>query len=272
MINSSPSVFFFVALSTEAKPLIQEFQLKKLLVPSPFELYVRNDVVLVVSGVGKIAMAAAVAYAGAYFSVEWPILINVGMAGHAALPLGQVCIADKIVDADSGKVFYPQLLGLHRLSSVGLRSWSQPQLTYDDALMCDMEAAGFFEIGVKLTSSELIQCVKVISDNRQHPADQRPDVEQVHDWLRQVIPELTLMQESLQVLRRALLAPDLPQLPEWVADLHFTVAQREQLRTLALRWRVLGCAEQNWPQQPFKSAKQLLLWMEEIIQLQPFHL
>ena len=57
-----PTVFIFVALPCEAKPLIQSWSLKKNSEHKPFSIYENQDFVVVVSGVGKLAMAAAVAY------------------------------------------------------------------------------------------------------------------------------------------------------------------------------------------------------------------
>ena len=102
----SYKIFIYTALPCEAKPLVEHFKLKKRLDVQAFAVYEHDTLCLTVTGVGKSAMAAGVAYTQALFNgVENPILINIGIAGHRDYAIGDLYLVDKIIDADSQKPF-----------------------------------------------------------------------------------------------------------------------------------------------------------------------
>ena len=104
MKNIRPAVFIFIALACEAKPLIQKYALKKLSQQHPFELYSNDKIAVIITGVGKVAMAGAVTYSMAIFpEIQKPLLLNLGIAGHKNKPLGAMYLADKIIDAENSK-------------------------------------------------------------------------------------------------------------------------------------------------------------------------
>jgi len=60
--------------------LIHAWKLKIAHPPTPFALYANAEQVVVISGIGKVAMAGAVAFAMAWFRVErLPVLVNLGI-------------------------------------------------------------------------------------------------------------------------------------------------------------------------------------------------
>lgn len=68
-------IFIYAALPCEAKPLVQHFKLKKAFTVQPFAVYGNDEICLTVTGAGKSAMAAGVAYTQALFAaVENPVL------------------------------------------------------------------------------------------------------------------------------------------------------------------------------------------------------
>ena len=60
---------FIVALSCEAKPIIDELRLTKQLSPTPFPVFRSDFHQLVISGIGKVAAAAATITAAARVAV-----------------------------------------------------------------------------------------------------------------------------------------------------------------------------------------------------------
>jgi adenosylhomocysteine nucleosidase len=152
--------FIYTALPCEAKPLIEYFQLKKQLSIQLFAVYAHNDLCLTVTGLGKTAMAAAIAYTQALFTaVEHPVLINIGIAGHKNYVLGNLYSVHKIIDVDSHKNYYPPLISKALCPSSSIRTSSTAQLNYDHNDLCDMEASAFYETAIRFTSSELSQCL-----------------------------------------------------------------------------------------------------------------
>lgn len=155
---------FVVALYPEAKPLIAHYGLSQ--VPGPFRVYRNEQVGLVVSGVGKAASAAATAYlhtklgestGGAWF--------NIGVAGHRDRPVGDVILADEILDQGTAKRWTTApTSGSLPLGAVVTVDQAEDQFETDAAY--EMEAAGFYSTALLFSPIEAIQCVKVISDNQ----------------------------------------------------------------------------------------------------------
>ena len=102
VMQNQQRVFIYTALPCEAKALISRLQLKKNLHIRPFAIYTNAEICLTVTGPGKCAMAAGVAYSQAIFSnIAHPVLLNVGIAGHYDSSLGQMFIAEKISDKNT---------------------------------------------------------------------------------------------------------------------------------------------------------------------------
>lgn len=119
---------------------------------------------LIVSGTGKIASAAATAYLGAITpTAAAPLWLNVGIAGHAELPLGEPVIATRITDQGSGQAW-----DLSR-SGGDILTVDKPRENYELPWIYEMEAAGFCGAASRFAPVEMIHCLKIISDNRRRP-------------------------------------------------------------------------------------------------------
>ncbi len=132
MHPNTHKIFIYTALPCEAKPLVEHFGLKKDVSVRPFAVYLSHDICLTVTGLGKSAMAAGVAYTQALFaSVEHPVMLNIGIAGHKDHPLGGLFLIDKIIDVDSQKSYYPSLNVTPPCPTGSIQTSSKPQLNYD---------------------------------------------------------------------------------------------------------------------------------------------
>lgn len=231
--------FIYVALPCEAKPLVEHFKLKKDMSVQPFAVYGHNAVCLTVTGLGKSAMAAGVAYTQALFAaVENPVLLNIGIAGHRDYALGDLFLVDKIIDADSQRNYYPPLIGKPLCPSCAVQTRSTPQLNYDHADLCDMEASAFYETATRFTSSELSQCLKVISDNQLSPAN-TIDAKQVSVLIAAQLATIEAFINQMVALTELLLIPETPLFEQLLQRYHFTVSAKMQLKAQLTRWAVL---------------------------------
>ena len=83
-----------VALSAEARPLIEHYRLERDSEARAFKVFRRDDVALVVAGLGKVAAAAATSFlhlaAGGGRNAVW---LNVGIAGHGSRAVGEAVLA-----------------------------------------------------------------------------------------------------------------------------------------------------------------------------------
>ncbi len=267
--NSCPAVpcYFFTALECEAKPLINHFKLKKDLSVTAFTIYRNADIALTVTGIGKAAMAAGVAYTLALFPTDsLPILLNVGIAGHRYYELGTVFVANKISDHETGRSYYPQLVcappcTTHRLVSVG-----QVQADYPSSAIYEMEAAAFYQTALRFSSSELIQCIKVISDNKENPSTQIKPA-QVTRWISDALSLIEQFSQQLNALASLPPVFHTDSYADLMTQWHFTNSEKKQLYRLLNKRAVLSEHKAlNVSDLPYTSAKELLSFLSEEVE------
>ncbi|PPD34510.1 MAG: hypothetical protein CTY19_04610 [Methylomonas sp.] len=271
VIDSVPCIFVFCALACEAKPLIHAWKLKKIAhTPMPFTLYANAERVVVISGIGKAAMAGAVAYAMAWFRVErLPVLVNLGIAGHCHAELGTLFLAHKVIDHETDRCFYPQLpfdvpCATHSIKTVG-----KPCSDYAEDVLVEMEAAGFYEIAVKCSSSELIQVIKIISDNTASPitaineSTVAVSITSQLSVVDAVLKQLISMRK--QTLMGGLQHPIL-------AKYRLTVSSSLKLTALLQRWYLLKGTEFDGVAANAGNAKELIRWLETQLDETAFYL
>ena len=95
-----------VALAAEARPLLAPHRLQGVN-GHPYRICAGEQTHLIVSGIGKVAAAAATAYLRALIGDTPAAWLNIGIAGHGSQAVGTPLLAHKVVDAASGKPFYP---------------------------------------------------------------------------------------------------------------------------------------------------------------------
>jgi len=242
---NSGTVNLVVALADEAQPLVDHFSLTLEANHEPFRVYTGDGVRLIVAGVGKLAAAAAVGYlyrwGGNRRDEAW---LNVGIAGHAQLPLGTIRLAHKVTDESSAKRWYPPRILSAECPSCDIRCVDRPDNEYLGKAMVDMESAGFVAAASRLATSELVQLAKIISDNREAPAARvtRQTIRGlVHDHVDLTKHLMTVLRDlSAEQIRRA--APTL-EFNRFRKRWHFTATQSSQLRELLRRWEALRPGE-----------------------------
>ena len=265
--------FIFTALACEAKAFITQFKLKRDLKHHPFTIYTNEQIVLTITGSGKIAMAAAVAYSLALFeSIENPVLINAGIAGHQTAALGELFSVYKITDNDSGKNYYPQSIIKNEGSSLALCTVSKPNQHYQDNYLYEMEASGFYEVASRFTTTELIHIFKIVSDN-QLTGIEAINAKKVTAWMTASIEKMIIVIEKLQALAIDLYSPNSPDYVLLQAAYYFNVNNSHQLKASLQRWNVLtNGAKLTFSDIKFQHAKAVLQWLQQQIDLQEFRL
>ncbi len=256
-----------VALPAEARPFISFYSLKKSSQRHPFPIYFNADktIYLIVSGIGKVKSAAAVVYLN---DVANACYLNVGIAGCGGQAVGELFLVNKIIDAATQRAFFPSaslMLGHGRLS---LTTYDQPQTSYVDEGMVDMEGAGFFEAASLLVSQEQCQVIKVISDNVEHSIESISK-DFVESLLVDKIADIDLVVQQLLSLSEKELGfcADQVDVEAFRRQWHFSQYQLHQLRELLRRWSVVFS-----DQDPVevclgvKSARGVLVRLEEVLE------
>jgi len=159
-------VTILVALPAEARPLRRRFALQRRQPDGRIPLYLGGRLALAICGPGAGAATAAVAYLQGLGLWSDPAWLNIGIAGHADLPLGSVRLVKRVSCATSGcgwRLYPPHLGGVPHGQ---VRTLSRPGSHYHQGWLYDMEAAGLLA-GGEIPPTR-IQLLKVVSDNRRH--------------------------------------------------------------------------------------------------------
>lgn len=223
---------------------------------------------------GMIEMAGAIGYTMALFAnPDMPILLNLGIAGHRSHTLGNLILGQKIINPETNRNFYPQLPFAVQCATEAIATRLHPEAQYLDDYVYDMEAAGFYEIAVKFSSCELIQVVKVISDNAQSPISVITEAA-VERWVDSQLANIQILIEQLTHLRSFTLMDNIERIQQQLSEqFHFTVSHSIKLKALLHRWRLLkGDAELKWVDARPKNAKELLSWIEAELDRMDFYL
>ena len=237
--KDKPQLAMLVALMSEAKPLIDQFGLRPVQ-QGGMTLYRRAEqqyeISLLVTGIGRVPMATSVGWLAGVLGEARTAWLNVGTAGHAEMAVGEVV---RIVHCDnvlSGRAHYVPLVVPWKGSIGSLVTADQATSDYPEASLVDMEGAAFFESCLRFAPAELVQSIKVVSDNRE------TDLTQINgETLTKLIGGATATIETFSTAMLDLCAK-LPEVDVSPAELieslstsKISVTQRRQLGDLTRR-------------------------------------
>ena len=92
--------------------------------------------------------------------------LNIGIAGHRDYKLGEIVLVSKVTDNKTKYNWYPSLLWETKIKTSPLVTIGFPKIRYKSNLLYDMEASGFFKGARKYVGPEMVQSIKIISDNK----------------------------------------------------------------------------------------------------------
>ena len=160
-------IFVVVAMPSEAKPFCKRYGLK-LRCEKPFTIFQKDEIALIISGIGIESSAAAVGYLGGLFNRHQKDLwLNIGIAGHQTLGIGSLVMAHKVSRWDDGRHWFPDFTARAPLPTVEIVSFNKTVNDFTGDYVCDMESAGFMAAAEKFSPSHLTHAIKIISDNEE---------------------------------------------------------------------------------------------------------
>jgi len=264
-----------VALASEARPLVRHFRMSQDRSSTSFRVYTADHIRLVVTGVGKVNSAAGVAYLGGLDNRPDQVWLNVGLAGHHSLAVGTGIIALKITDqGDSRSRYPPRIADLPGIGS-HVMTFDKPVEDYPASTVCDMEASAFYGIAIRFGTSELVQCYKVISDNKSTGVS-TVESSMAEGLISAKLREIDELSSILDGLACAVSVHSPAEKPygQFVEQWHFSATQRGQLREALRRLAVRGPGDilrvANW--RHCKTAKSLLQEMSDYLDSLPVRL
>lgn len=263
------------ALHCEAKPLIVHFKLSKA-IDAIYPLFLSQEfssqgIRLVVSGVGRVATASAIAYLFTKMGEEknqaW---LNYGIAGHKSAPIASWFNVNKITEPLTGVSWYPARFPREEIKVSRLMTVDVPCSSYEDDLLYDMEASAFMATALKFTSTELIQVMKLISDN------ENSSIKQINkNQVKALFDEnLDLLLSCIQTLQKEQAAfIDIYDTDALYLDCqkrwHFTAYQTNELERLIQRWRLMLDDTEISELHSCQNSKQVILWFKKQINNAP---
>lgn len=234
-------IHIVTALPCEARPILDYYDLAPLQQGGHFRVYGDEDYTLIISGIGKLAAAAACGYLGALQASQHGAWLNIGIAGHRDYAVGDAYLAHRITDQASQQHWYPSVIFDPPCPTEHLISVDTAETGYALPALYEMEAAGFYNSAIRFAPSELVHCYKVISDNASSPAD-RVSPQQVETLIQDKILQITSIITTLQQLSNEhnAIHQDPYQYQHLIEKHHFTVTKKTELKQLLRRWSVLS--------------------------------
>ena len=234
-----------VALKCEAKPIIHRYGLKRLSDQHAFAAYENDDIMLTISGSGKIASAAATSFAHTFTGMRshsaW---LNIGIAGHRDRAIGQGVLAQKIGNAATGKNWYPPMIIDVPCELENLLTVDKVEENFHENAIYEMEAAGFYETASRFSTAELIHCYKVISDNKRSSVS-GISADVVTKLVENKMQDIETILSGMKKLSDELCA--IYRIPDHYQEIcdrwHFSVYQKSELQRLLKRREVLEQSE-----------------------------
>ena len=267
----------FCALACEAKPLIKHYQLQRFSDSQFYEAFIdkNHTVSLTITGTGKVSIAGAVIHSSMLFSCsKYDGWINIGIAGHVTLAPGTPVLANKIIDAASSCVWYPQIVFNTDIILDKVISIDKPSSDYPEQGILDMEASGFYEAASKTGVTELSHCLKIISDNKESHY-KRINSKSVSNLVYTNIEIINGLIVDVRSLSDTLQPHDPMQsiYQDIITTWHFTQNQRIQLDKTLKRWNVLLPHQKVIPKNynKFSTSSQFLTYLSKKLNAVTFH-
>jgi len=237
-MNDPVQINFVVALSAEALPVIKYFKLKRVHDISVFEVYRKDNVQLIISGIGKQNAAVAVGYlAGISETDSIQAWLNAGIAGGEAAKLGEAVLANVIRDEESGYTYYPSICFDTEITQTKIATINKPAENYRDDALYDMEASGYYAAASRFSPSELVHCCKIVSDNTDQGID-HINKESVTAMIDDQIDVIVKLGQELAKLGAQLVPEENIEkiFSSLTGQFHFTTTQKNRLKILLQNW------------------------------------
>jgi len=162
-MHKTNEINIVVAMKREATPLINYWNLKEN--SKKFYSNKKKKINLIISGIGKKRAEKAAIYLGEKTNNN-SFFLNIGIAGHKNYKLGEIILISKITDNKTKYNWYPSLLWKTKIKKTPLITVGFPKIRYTTNFLYDMEASGFFKGAREFVGPEMVQCIKIISDNK----------------------------------------------------------------------------------------------------------
>lgn len=190
-------LYIVIALSAEARPIVQMFKLKRVYT-LPYTLFENDDVTLIISGMGiENAMMATSALLGYKPPTENDLLINIGIcAAPQSFEIGEALLVHKITHQNHA--YFPDILFEHPLKECDLTSVDAP-VEGGVQTAVDMESYGVYKASSRFFKTHQMLFFKVVSD---HFEPQNVTKESASELIAHNLPQLKYILRSAKFVAK----------------------------------------------------------------------
>ncbi len=256
-MESKKPVLIITALKSEAKPLIEHYDLKSD-TESQFRVYQKDSITLLICGLGKQKASESVSEFLQEFPTDY-LLVNVGIAGGnpETTKIGELYLIQKITDEHTKREWFPDVLLKHGLKTSELT-------TVDTAVtngsagfknLVDMEASALFEAGIKCIPAHRMVFLKIVSDAMDEAAFSGIDVSALIEDKISEIDSIIQIYQNADVWNSPILNDgERENLSAGTRTMKLTATQGEELKILAEGKKIKsGDLTDLWPKMEFQS-------------------
>lgn len=238
-------IYIAVALGIEARPLIKKFKLKKDSTINRVQVFKNEKITLIVTGVGILKSAIALTYILSKVKIDSDdIFINIGVCGakNEEFKVGDIVLCNKIINSESKRAYYPDMIFNHRFKEGSLESFnrvinSESGVTGD---LVDMEGAGLIEASSYFFETYQVNIIKIVSDY----LDGDIDSESVESLIEKALVEIEIWLERRGEfhLEKELEFSDEEkrELDSFIVKGRFSVTMINELESLLLYYKLKG--------------------------------
>lgn len=255
-------LYIITAMHAEAAPFIKHYNLKRDRVMKRYELYTskQDEFLLLITGTGKLSAAMAVTeLLVTHVPSNGDYLVNIGICGSRGYPAcdvfsvsditslsvsrsagflkdtAPVYIINDILDHDTGRHYYPDMLFKHAFIETGLETCSV--VINDKSLvtmpLVDMEASAIYQAAASFFSPHQMAFLKIPSDMLDTTQVTRETVTEIIETKLAVICEwLSGFSGFLQISVPCLNSSEQMLFDDLSCKLNLSVTMQEQLHQL----------------------------------------
>lgn len=243
-------IFITTAMYCEASPLISSLRLKKDMVSKRFQVFSNDNITLIITGTGKVDSAIGTTYLlSQYKARSTDIYINIGICGKAqssdGFKIGDIIMCNKLIDYDSNKSFYPDIIFKHPFKEGILETFStvinkQMKLNFKGEII-DMEGTGAYKAAEKFLLQHKIYILKIVSDNLEHDSINSESVSMIIEKNINAIDNWIDYMGNINLEQKSILSQEEEQLKNMIcSNLNLTTTMKYELSKLCRYYKIRG--------------------------------
>lgn len=231
--------FIGTSMYIEASSFIKKMNLKKDLECHKFQVFKNDNVVLIITGVGKVISAVAVTYLFLKYKIKCDdIFINIGICGskNKNIHIGDIFLCNKITDYDTKKTFYPDIILKHPFKEGSIETISKVINNKNVKIqseIVDMEASAIYEAALMFLQPHEIFFIKIVSD---HLNNEKTDINSISSLVESKSEEIVKWINDIKnvfLYRQSILDKEEQRIAEDITrKLRLTATMANQLKQL----------------------------------------